>query len=118
MDKVFIRQLEVVTHIGAYDWEQQIWQKLLLDIEMEFDIAQAAVSDDVSFALDYAKVAQAVTQFVGQGHFLLIERVAREVADLILQQFGVTWVRITVSKPSALLSAACAGVTIERRILR
>lgn len=115
MDKVFVRQLEVVTRIGAYDWEQQIWQKLLFDIEMEFDIAQAAASDDVKFALDYAKVTQAVTQFVGQGRFLLIERVAQEVADLILQQFGVTWVRITVSKPSALLNAGCAGVVIERR---
>ena len=37
MDKVFIEQLEVITTIGAYDWEQEIKQKLVLDIEMAHD---------------------------------------------------------------------------------
>ena len=47
LDKVFIEQLEVITTIGVYDWEQEIKQKLVLDIEMAHDNRPAGKSDDV-----------------------------------------------------------------------
>ncbi len=114
MDKVFIKQLTVMTTIGVYDWEQQIKQKLVLDIEMAHDNRPAGLSDDVNDALDYAQVSQAVIQHIENGRFLLVERVAEEVAQLIQRQFGVPWVRISLTKPGAVAQASGVGVVIER----
>ncbi|ORT48273.1 dihydroneopterin aldolase [Vibrio sp. qd031] len=114
MDSVFIQQLEVITTIGVYDWEQTIKQKLVLDIEMAHDNAPAGKSDDVSDALDYFSVSQAVIQHIESGQFLLVERVAEEVAELIRTQFSVPWVRIKLTKPGAVAQAAGVGVVITR----
>ncbi|WP_185842634.1 bifunctional dihydroneopterin aldolase/7,8-dihydroneopterin epimerase [Vibrio cholerae] len=114
MDKVFIEQLEVITTIGVYDWEQQIKQKLVLDLEMAQDNRAAGKSDDVADALDYAQVSQAVLEHIEQGRFLLVERVAEEVAELIMTRFAVPWIRIRLTKPGAVPQAKGVGVIIER----
>lgn len=114
MDKVFIEQLEVVTTIGVYDWEQQIKQKLVLDLEMAHDNRVAGKSDDVADALDYSQVSQAVLEHIERGRFLLVERVAEEVAELIMDRFAVPWIRVRLTKPGAVPQAKGVGVIIER----
>lgn len=114
MDSVFIEHLEVIASIGVYDWEQTIKQKLVLDLEMAHDNRPAADSDDVAYALDYASVSDAVTGHIQNGRFLLVERVAEEVASLIMTQFSVPWIRVRVTKPGAVVNARGVGVQIER----
>ncbi|MBK4714412.1 MULTISPECIES: bifunctional dihydroneopterin aldolase/7,8-dihydroneopterin epimerase [Tenebrionibacter/Tenebrionicola group] len=114
MDIVFIEQLSVITTIGVYDWEQTIEQKLMFDIEIGWDNRRAAVSDEVSDCLSYADVSDAVVAHVEGGRFALVERVAEEVAELLLRRFRAPWVRIKVSKPGAVARAANVGVIIER----
>ncbi|BDY97583.1 hypothetical protein MUTS15_62400 [Escherichia coli] len=43
-----------------------------------------------------------------------MERVAEEVAELLLARFNSPWVRIKLSKPGAVARAANVGVIIER----
>ncbi|MEX9251701.1 bifunctional dihydroneopterin aldolase/7,8-dihydroneopterin epimerase [Pseudenterobacter timonensis] len=114
MDIVFIEQLSVITTIGVYDWEQTIEQKLVFDIEMGWDNHAAAKSDDVNDCLSYADVSEAVVGHVEGQRFALVERVAEEVAELLLSRFNSPWVRIKVSKPGAVARAANVGVVIER----
>ncbi|ECJ2460989.1 bifunctional dihydroneopterin aldolase/7,8-dihydroneopterin epimerase [Salmonella enterica subsp. arizonae] len=114
MDIVFIEQLSVITTIGIYDWEQTIEQKLLFDIEMAWDNRKSAKSDDVADCLSYADIVDAVISHVEAGRFALVERVAEEVADLLLSRFNSPWVRIKLSKPGAVARAANVGVIIER----
>ena len=114
MDIVFIEQLSVITTIGVYDWEQTIEQKLVFDIKMGWDNVAAAKSDDVNDCLSYADVSEAVISHVEGQRFALVERVAEEVAELLLSRFNSPWVRIKVSKPGAVARAANVGVIIER----
>lgn len=114
MDIVFIEQLTVITTIGVYDWEQTIDQKLIFDIEMAWDNRPAGASDDVKDCLSYADVSEAVISHVSGGRFALVERVAEEVAQLLLSRFNSPWVRLKVSKPGAVAQAANVGVIIER----
>ncbi len=114
MDIVFIEQLSVITTIGVYDWEQTIQQKLVFDVEMAWDNRQAAASDDVQHCLSYADVAEAIISHVSGGRFALVERVAEEVASLLLQRFSSPWIRLKVSKPGAVAQASQVGVIIER----
>lgn len=114
MDIVFIEQLSVITTIGVYDWEQTIQQKLVFDVEMAWDNRQAALSDDVNDCLSYADVAAVIIQHVANSRFALVERVAEEVATLLLTRFAIPWVRLKVSKPGAVAQAVQVGVIIER----
>ncbi|QWA11890.1 bifunctional dihydroneopterin aldolase/7,8-dihydroneopterin epimerase [Sodalis ligni] len=114
MDIVFIKALTVMAFIGVYEWEQERRQKLVFDIEMGWDNRPAAGSDDVADCLSYADVSEAVLAFVAGGRFALVERVAEEVADLLLQRFALPWVRIVLCKPGAVPQAESVGVIIER----
>ena len=114
MDIVFIEQLSVITTIGVYDWEQTIEQKLVFDIEMGWDNRPAAASDDVTDCLSYADVSDAVIRHVESNRFALVERVAEEISEILLQRFNSPWVRIKVSKPGAVAHANRVGVIIER----
>ncbi|GKX56896.1 7,8-dihydroneopterin aldolase [Leminorella grimontii] len=114
MDTVFIERLETFTTIGVYDWEQTITQRLVLDIEMGWDNKKAAASDDVADCLNYAEVSDAVVELIEGGRFALIERVAEEVAKLLMHRFSIPWVRIRLDKPGAVARAASVGVVIER----
>ena len=114
MDIVFIEQLSVITTIGVYDWEQTIEQKLVFDIEMGWDNRKSAKSDDVNDCLSYADISETVIGHVEGQRFALVERVAEEVAELLLEKFNSPWVRIKMSKPGAVARAANVGVIIER----
>lgn len=114
MDNLSINQLKVLTTIGIYPWEQAIRQPLLLDLQLGGDLHQAALQDDLTQSVNYDAVAASVTSYLQQNRFLLIERVAEEVAERLLQQFPLAWVKITVTKPGALANAQSVSVTIER----
>ena len=114
MDIVFIRDLRVDTIVGVYDWERQIKQTLLFDIDMATDIHRAATTDDLQFAINYHAVSLRVSAFVEAHHTTLIETLAEAVAALILTEFKVPWVRLQLTKPNAVLGARSVGVIIER----
>lgn len=113
-DCVLIEGLTIITTIGVYDWEKTIKQKLILDIEMAWDNQPAGLSDDVAHCLDYAKVTQCIEYHVQNHEFGLIERVAEEVAQLVINEFFVSRIKIKVSKPTAVSSAKNVAVMIER----
>ena len=107
------RCLIVIDDILPNPLEIEINQ-LILDIEMAHDNRVAGKSDNVVDALDYAKVSSAVLSHIESGRFLLVERVAEEVAELIMSQFAVPWVKIRLTKPGAVVQASGVGVIIER----
>ena len=114
MDIVFIKQLQVDTIIGVYDWEKIIQQSLFLDISLHCDHRAAAASDDIKLTLDYAVIAEKVTQLITQQPIELIETVAERVAQMLLAEFATSKVEVTVSKPGAVPKAQTVGVHIVR----
>ncbi|WP_133407735.1 dihydroneopterin aldolase [Parashewanella tropica] len=111
MDKVLIKQLKVDTVIGVYDWEKQINQSLYLDLEMQWNIAQAAQNDDYKHALCYETVSNRLIELITEKPIELIETVAQLVADCLMSEFNVPWVKVTVNKPGAV--KACQNVAVE-----
>ena len=114
MDTVFIRQLSVQTVIGCYDWERTIKQTVVLDLEMDWDIKKAAAADDLSFALDYSQVSERLVTFIEGSEFQLIETMAEQCCDIVLNEFNVSWLRLTLGKPGAVPAASTVGLVIER----
>jgi dihydroneopterin aldolase len=114
MDKIFIHALKTETIIGIYDWERQVRQTVLLDVEIGADIRKAALTDSIEDTLNYKRVAKRVLAFVEASQFHLVETLAEHLAMLILEEFGVAWVRITLSKPGAVRGSRDVGVALER----
>jgi 7,8-dihydroneopterin aldolase/epimerase/oxygenase len=114
MDKIFIRALKTETIVGIFDWERQVKQTIVMDIEFSADIVKAALSDSIDDTLNYKGVAKRVLAFVDDSSFHLVETLAEHVAMLILEEFGVNWVSITLSKPGAIRSSRDVGVMLER----
>ena len=114
MDIVFIRELRADTIIGVYDWEREVRQTVVLDLEMAGNNVRAADSDDVIDALNYAEVSSRVLSFIENSQFQLIETMAEQVAAIILEEFGVPWLRLRLCKPGAVPQARDVGVLIER----
>ncbi len=114
MDIVFIKQLQVDTVIGVYDWEKTIKQRLLLDLRLSTDQRAAANRDDIRLTVDYAVVSEKVIALITAEPIELIETVAERVAQLLLREFAISQVEVTVSKPGAVAQAATVGVQITR----
>lgn len=114
MDKVYIRGLEVQTVIGIYDWERKAPQKLVIDLEMAWSIAEAAASDNIEAALNYKSVSQRIIAHVEASRCLLIETLAEQIATLVRTEFSVPWLRLELSKPGAVGEAQSVGIKIER----
>ena len=113
-DIVYIRDLQVKTVIGIFDWEREIKQIVSMDIEMATDIRPAAATDTIDQALDYKSVGKRVISFVQESEFQLVETLAEKVAEIIMTEFNVPWMRLRLSKPGALRGSSDVGLIIER----
>lgn len=114
MDIIFLGGLEIETVIGIFDWERTIKQKIVLDIEMGFDIRQAAASDDIRYTLDYKTVSERVVAFVEASEYFLVETLIEALATLLLTEFPTPWVKISLNKKGAITRARDVGIIIER----
>ena len=114
MDRVFIRGLRAETVIGVYDWERKIRQPLVIDLELASDNRRAASNDRLEDAIDYAAVSSRVLAYVEGSEFQLIETLAERIAELVMTEFAVPWLRLRVDKPGAVAEAETVGVQIER----
>lgn len=114
MDIVFLRDLKIDAVIGIYGWERRTRQTLIFDLEMSADVARAATSDDIADTLNYKSVAKRLTQFVSESEFQLVETLAEQCAQIILREYAVRWVRLTLNKKGAVRGATDVGVIIER----
>ena len=114
MDTIFLRDLRIETVIGIFDWEREIKQTVVLDLEMGADVARAAASDHIDDALDYKAVAKRLIAFVEESEFQLVETLAERCAAIVQEEFSVPWLRLTLNKIGAVRGARDVGVMIER----
>ncbi len=114
MDTIFIHALKTEAIIGIFDWERQVKQTVVVDLEMSTDIRKAALSDSIDDTLNYKRVAKRVLAFIEASQFHLVETMAEQIAMLVLSEFDVASVRLTLSKPGAVRSSRDVGIGIER----
>jgi dihydroneopterin aldolase len=114
MDIVYINDLRIETVIGIYDWEREIRQVISIDLEMAADNRKAAATENIDDALNYKAVAKRLIQFVGESEFQLVETLAERIAEIVLDEFDVDWLRLKLGKPGAVTGSQEVGVIIER----
>ena len=113
-DIVFIKGLKAASVIGCYDWERDIRQTLVIDLELKADFTRASQTDALEDALDYAAISQRVIAVCDESRFQLLEALADHLASTVLAEFSVESLRMTISKPGAVPEAEGVGVVIDR----
>ncbi len=114
MDIIYLHDLKIETIIGIFDWEREVKQIVILDLDMAADIRHAAKSDNIAHTLDYKAVAKRLIDFVGNSEFQLVETLAERVSEIILKEFNIPWIRLRINKSGAVRYAGDVGVIIER----
>lgn len=114
MDKIYLRELKTEAIIGIFDWERQVKQTVLIDLEMSADVRRAALSDSIEDTLNYKRIAKRLLEFIESSSFHLVETLAEHIAMLVIEEFGVQWIKVTLNKPGAIRSSRSVGIIIER----
>ncbi len=114
MDIIYLHDLKVDCIIGIWEWERRTTQTLTIHLDMAVDIQRAAASDSIKDTLNYKAVAKSVIGFVGASQFQLVETLTEKIAELIVNEFKVPWVRVKLNKKGAVRGATDVGVILER----
>lgn len=114
MDIIYLRDLKIETIIGIFDWEREIKQTVSIDLDMSADVKKAAQTDEIDDTLNYKAVAKRLIDFISKSEYALVETLAERVAEIVLDEFDVRWVKLKVNKPGAVRYAGDVGVVIER----
>lgn len=116
MDTVLIEDLAIDAIVGIFEWERAVPQQIIINIEMAMDISVAAQSKNIDDALDYSIVARRVSSFIIDSKFLLLETLAEQLAELIMAEFNVPWLRFSCVKTQAMRDVGGVGIKIERGV--
>ena len=114
MDIIFIREMRAPAWIGIYAWEQSHAQTLEFDLDIGVDTHPAGASDRIGDTLDYGVMVTRIRADLVAQKFNLLEALAEHVAQLLLNDFGARWVKVSVAKIAHMRDVKRVGVAIER----
>jgi dihydroneopterin aldolase len=114
MDIIFIDELRVTMPIGIYPREQAVPQTLVIDLQIGTSTDMAGRSDEIGDTIDYAAVVRRLRADLESHRFRLLERLAEHIAQVLLDDFGALWARVSVAKPGVMHGVRRAGVVVER----
>jgi dihydroneopterin aldolase len=117
MSQISIVDLEVFYRVGVPDAERTQPQRLLLTVEMESDFYGAAKSDSIADTIDYFAVSQRLLKFGDGKSWKLIEKLAADIADMILAEFKPRAVTVEVKK-FVIPETRHVSVTLTKRLKR
>jgi len=117
MDKLIIKEIELIGHCGITEEERISGQRLSVDIELFADITSAANSDRLQDSIDYVGVCNLIVSIGSEGKFNLLETLAERMAQEVLGKYNVSEILIRLRKPSVPVAPVkgCFEVEIRRK---
>lgn len=118
-DRIALTGLRVRGHHGVFHHERRDGQDFVVDVVLWLDLAPAAATDDLSSTVNYAELAELAAGVVAGEPRDLIETVAAEIADRVMETFGpangLHAVEVTVHKPQAPIPLDFTDVAVTAR---
>ena len=115
MDAIIIEGLKVETVVGCFNWERQIIQPLMLDLQINTSLEQASNSDELDDTLNYAEICEISAKVIQEAQPKLIEHAAKLVLNVLFTTFPVVEsIMITIRKPAIIPQANSVGIRLER----
>ena len=100
MDMIIkIKDLQLITNnIGVYEWEKMHQRKLMFNVVIETDFIKGAKSDNLEDAIDYDVIVNKIKNFVNNNHCQLIEKMVKDLLDLIMQDKRIKKCQLEIDK--------------------
>jgi dihydroneopterin aldolase len=114
LDLIFIEGLVGETVIGIHESELHRPQPLVIDVHAGLPRSRACDTDRIVDTIDYSVVRERLLRLLAEHQLKLLEALAETVADILLGEFGASWVRVKIVKPRKFADVAAVGVQIER----
>ena len=114
MDIIYVHGLTVECVIGVWEWERRIKQRIEIDLDIAADVRAAAAKDQLEDTVNYKAIAKRVVAHAAESEYKLVETLAESVAQILIEEFGVSWCRVKINKGRAVRDARSVGVIIER----
>lgn len=115
-DRIFVRDWVLPIHIGVYDEEQGITQRVGFSVEAEVANSGAAVHDEIAEVPSYDDILKIIRGIVEKGHINLVETLAERIASECLADPRIASVRVRIEKLER--GPAAVGVEIVRPLRR
>ena len=111
--EVEIRGLSIYTHHGVTDAEQEVGQRLEIDVAFDVPDCDAVLTDRIEDTIDYAEVCDIVSLAATERSYRTLERIAHVIGERILERFGSEHVRVRAAKPEPPLPLAIEEIAVE-----
>jgi dihydroneopterin aldolase len=108
-----ISGLSLYTHHGVSDAEQEVGQRLVLDLRLEVGACDATLTDRVEDTIDYGEVCQLVALLAQQRSYRTLERLCAAIAERLLSQYDAQSVWIKAAKPEPPIPLPVEEVAVE-----
>lgn len=117
--RIHLKNMTFYGYHGALAEENALGQRFMIDLSLSLDMAEAARTDELQATVDYVKVFALCRDVVENDRVKLLETLARDIMDRILENFErVTTVAITIRKPSVPMAGVLDYVAIEAHKVR
>lgn len=110
-----IRNLRLRTFIGFNPEEMEKQQDVVINIEIDYALAESVLQDKVEDALDYKVITKKVIEHVTDGRFLLLEKLVGDVLAICSDHPAINHARVSIDKPHALRFADSVSLALEYR---
>lgn len=111
--EIEIRGLSIYTHHGVSDAEQEVGQRLLLDVSFDVPDCDATVTDRLEDTINYSEACDIVALAATERSYRTLERLASVIAERLAERFGSETVRVRAAKPEPPLPLALEEVAVE-----
>ncbi len=116
MDKVFLEDLALDTVIGVFPWEKEIKQRLLLSVELVYDLHAAGLSDNVADTIRYDEVAKVIRETAVENEPVeLLETLAEKITQALFGQFPASTITLRINKGNIVEDVRNVGIEITRQ---
>ena len=114
LDLIFIEGFAGETVIGIHESELHRPQPLVVDVHAGLPRARACDTDRIGDTIDYGVVCERLRRLLVEHRVQLLEAFAETIAEILIGEFGASWVRVKVVKPNKFADVQAVGVQIER----
>ena len=108
-----IKNLRLRTHIGIKEEEIKNRQDVVINAVIRYRADKAVAFNHIEQALNYRTITKQVIAHVEGNRFLLLERMTREVLDLVMAHEQVLTAQVEIDKPHALRFADSVSITLS-----
>jgi len=111
--EIEIGGLSVYTHHGVSDAEQQVGQRLEIDVTLTVRGCEATSTDRLEDTVDYSEASDVIARAATERSYRTLERVCGVIAERLIERFECESVRVRAAKPEPPLALTVDRVAVE-----